>query len=108
MAHPRVIGASIRCVPAFLTKIRLGRKGLPGMHSSLLQTFVNYGREEFYYIWPGKMVKKKKNTVFLCHILKFVNFVTKFKKEKKKTKISNGGIHLGMNCSVLNEIKQNE
>ncbi len=75
------------------------------MHSSLLRTFVNSRCEKFYYIWPGKMVKKKKTLFFLCHILKLVNFVTKFKKEMKKTKISNGSIHLGMNYSVLNETK---
>ncbi len=56
----------------------------------------------------GENGEKEKTLFFLCHILKLVNFFAKFKKGKKKTKISNGGIHLGMNYSVLNETKQNE
>jgi len=55
-AHPRMEylkGASLGFAPASSANIRLGWNGLPGLLlSSLLCTFVNYGRKKVYKIWP--------------------------------------------------------
>jgi hypothetical protein len=37
------------CVPALLTNIRPGWKGLPWTNTSLLRALVNYGRKKFCY-----------------------------------------------------------
>jgi hypothetical protein len=45
--------------PVLTSKIRQGRKGLPGKkHSSFLRKLVNYGRKKFYNIWPQAYPQK--------------------------------------------------
>jgi hypothetical protein len=43
---------------ALPTNIRLSWKGLPGKNSSLLRTFVNYGRKKFCNIGPWRQFIK--------------------------------------------------
>ncbi len=50
--------ARMKYVPAFLTNIRLGCKGLPGTNTNLLQNFGNYDRKKIYNVAP-RMLKQQ-------------------------------------------------